>query len=146
MLANNVTMSLCAFSTWAQNDKLPPCDTCSPPQRRWSALGGPLCGCGSSIAVCWVEVGTGAPCTKTRINNKQLLRAYRQIPFNAILSAGLSWPLVVALLLVRFQIIHDEVQEFTFLLWKISIEFHRNRETQGGREKAGPAGGVVEMT
>lgn len=147
MLANNVKMSLCAFSTWGRDDKPPPCDTCSPPQRRWWALAGPLCGCGSGTAVCWVEVGTGAPCTDRRgliISNfrehtgKFLLKQSFMLAYPDRLWSLFFW-YVSKSSMTRCRNSHSCFGRYPLN----SIETRRLR---GGREKAGPAGCVEELT
>lgn len=40
--------------------------------------------------------------------------------------------LTAALLLIRFQLVHDMLQELTLLLWKITVMFHPNKERQDG--------------
>ena len=53
---------------------------------------------------------------------------------------------MVALLLVRFQVILDMMQELAFLLWEMIIQFHGKEEALGwaGAEVAAPVDRACE--
>lgn len=60
--------------------------------------------------------------------------------FDCINATLFSLPLAAAALLVRFQLIRDQMQELTFLLWKIIIKFHPNKEMPVGTGKGKSCG------